>query len=448
MTQHKNIDGYVAESNYPANFPQHFQPSWTDAVLLLHGRAPPRAPRGPFSFVDLGCGDGLGLIVAAVSYPEGRFLGIDAMPEHVARGQALIDRLALPNIELRQATFQGALALPSFAADYVIAQGVLAWISPENQQALIELAVQQLRPGGVFSVGYNALPGWAWLMPFQRLVFALAKDLQGSPAARFGQARTRALASGTIDPEVTRLFDERLKGLPPDYFAHEYLNAHWNPLWSSDVLSMLGAAGLEHISDATPLCLREDFALQGKWRSALADIASPVARTLAVDLLVNRTFRVDVFCNAPTAMHSDEARNAARLAAYWYAVQPADQADYRLAAPGGKLKFDNEAARAIMAHLQYGPAPLGSVPDMLPVDLLNTVDALWMAELIVPAEPPGETPGDVPHAAATNAALHSMAASETPMNGLAGRHGGVAIGRESMRAGLAPATLRRLGVPE
>ncbi len=444
MTQHKTIDGYVAGSSYPANFPLHFQPSWTDALLLLDGRPPPRAPRAPFSYVDLGCGDGLGLIVAAASYPEGRFVGIDAMPEHIARGRALIERLALPNIELRQATFQEALALPSFAADYVCAQGVLAWVSPENQQALIDLAAQQLRPGGVFSVGYNAMPGWAWLMPFQRLVAALAEELSGTPAERFEQARALALATGTLDAQITTLFDERLQGLPADYFAHEYLNAHWNPLWCSDVLNTMAAAGLEHIAEGSPQCLREDFALQAKWRSALADIASPIARTLAIDLLINRTFRVDVFCNGPMATISDEARSAGRLAAYWYAAQPADQVDYALATPGGKLKFDNEAARAIMAHLQQGPMPLGAVPDMLPVDLLNTVDAMWMAGLITPAEPPT----GVPHAVATNAALRSMAASETPMNALAGRHGGIAIARESMRMRLPPTTLRRIGVPE
>src|SRR5688500_7907169 len=80
------IDGYVADALYPSTFHPAFAPAWLDAILTWKRVRPPRRPRGPFTLVDLGCGDGAGLILLAAAHPEGRFLGVDGMAEHVARG--------------------------------------------------------------------------------------------------------------------------------------------------------------------------------------------------------------------------------------------------------------------------------------------------------------------------------------------------------------------------
>ena len=429
-------------------------------MLLQHGFAPPRRTRGPFTFVDLGCGDGVGLAVAAAAYPEAVFIGIDAMPGHIERGSALIERLGLTNIELRCDTFQDALRAPSANADYVMAQGVLSWVGPENQSALLSLALHMLRPGGVVSIGYNALPGWAWILPFQRLVRSLSVGLAGTPADRFAEAMelARALSrtTGAVDERVFAWFDERFGRLPRDYFAHEYLNAHWAPMWCSDVMAAMAERGGQFVGDALTLCLREDFALKAAWRSALAEIAAPAARAVARDLLINRWYRVDLYAKPAAVEHNTalqqldaQAQRSARMAQHWATGSTAYDASFTLQTAAGTLRFANDAARRILHGLQHGPATLAAIQAdrgqlLSSVDLLNTADALWMADLIRPVEPAT----DVASAAATNAALWATAQDATPMNGLVGRHGAVAVPRTSMAAGLSAAVRLRLGIAD
>ena len=458
MSPPATVDGYVADSLYPSNFHPHFQPAWTQAMLVARGVAPPTCPRAPFTFVDLGCGDGVGLIVTAAAHPEGRFFGIDALPGHIDRGRALIAELGLSNIELHCATFQGAVAgdgdiarvplekadslLPVGEVDYVMAQGVLSWVSPQNQHALLTLAARLLRPGGVFSVGYNSLPGWGWIVPFQRLVRALSESMAGTPAERFEAARDVARSSGLVDPKVFEWFDERLHLLPRDYFAHEYLNAHWQPHWSADVVRAAGELGLAHAADGLTLCLREDFALKAAWRQTLETITDPLARMLAVDMWVERWYRVDLFAKgAVQQLDAAEAR-AERLARHWATGTTAYDVSFELKTPAGTIRFANDAARAILHALQDGPRPLSAVPGIAEADLLNTIDAMWMADYVRPVLPPL----DPPHGARANAWLFGTAQDESPMNGVVSRHGGVAVPRKALAAGLSADSCRRLAI--
>ena len=444
------IDGYVADSDYPSAFHTRFQPTWIDAVLRLRGIDPPREPRGPFTLVDLGCGDGYGLIATAVAHPEARFVGIDAMHTHVARGNALIARLGLPNVALHCADFRTAATLPIPRADYVTAQGVLAWVSTANRAALLDLATRLLRPGGVFAVGYNALPGWQQVAPFQRLVRLLAQGHAGSPVERFEAAVAQARASGALASGVFAWLETLRTRMPADYFAHEYLDKHWAPCWADEVIRALRARGCSFACEASTVRLRDDLTLRSAWRAAVASMNDVAAREVAIDLFVNRWYRTDLYMrdgnpaedrehggdsmssSAPRAQKGSASRAQERSVAaargrmdsWWRARASPEQASWTLDTPAGRVAFDNRAARAILVTLQAGPARLADLPGLRAPDLLNAVDALWLADLVHPAEPPA----DVPHATAFSAALAEGAAAGSATGSAPGSDTGLATG--------------------
>ncbi len=281
------LDGYVADSCYPSQFHQSFQPSWTDWNLERRGLAAPRTGRKPFKLVDLGCGDAHGLLLTAASHPEGQFVGIDAAPEHIARGHELAVAAGLTNVELRCADFRRARHFADESADYVTAQGVLAWVSPQNRSRLLDLAARWLRPGGAFTLGYNACPGWGRLAPFQKLVHALAQSASGTSSQRFTAALNRIRGDGMLPSEFWEWFDAQTDRHPPEYFAHEYLNDHWNPCWSSDVVSGMVQRGFAYVGQAIAVRLREDLYLKPEWRQTLATIGDSPTRELATDLLAD-----------------------------------------------------------------------------------------------------------------------------------------------------------------
>ena len=436
------IDGYLAEGNYPSNFTREFAPAWVDAMLRARGVAPPRAPREPFALLDLGCGDGIGLVILAAAYPEGRFVGIDALPGHVAHGQSAAARLGIGNVSFRCALFSDVEdpAVPEY--DYVTAQGVIAWVSAANREQVYRIAASHLRPNGVAVLGYNAMPWWKDVLVFQRMVLALSETKAGGAVARFDAAvaqlqAMRAAGASPFAEAFWNWFDSGRKTLPHSYFPHEYLNTHWAPQWSDQIAGAMAARGFALAGPGGVSRLREDFAFRAAQRRALGEIADPTARELAADIFSNDSFRIDIFARPVRTGLGRTGPAQARLDGWWAGMAAEADADFGCATPAGRLKFDNAAAHAILRGLEAGPQSLRALHagcvGPTEADILNAADALFIAGLIAPAEPLAETP----LAAALNAETACAARHGDGVQALVGPHGAFAINPRSIAAAFA-----------
>lgn len=389
------VDGYFADSLFPSCFHQHFSPPWLDAVLISRRVSPPRVARRPFTLIDIGCGDGVGLILLAAAHPEGRFTGIDMMPAHIERGRALIAALGLENVALLPATFQEApCALDPGNTDYAICNGVLAWVSPANRAAVLRIAAHALKPGGVFAVGYNAMPGWLEIAPFQRAILLLARDATGSSTERFEAAVATARASGAFDTAMWAWFDAVRERSTKGYLPHEYLNEHWQPLWADEVIRPAAALDLKLAGEAWQWRLRPDFALQARWRKTLDDISDLASREAMLDILTHCSFRTDIYVKGDLRKLDDAEQECAQRERFWYAPLPAGQVRYQSSTPAGTIRFDNEAARAIIRLMQHRPVRLRDLKGWATADLLDSLDALFMSRQAAPLDPPVEIAAD------------------------------------------------------
>ena len=98
--------------------------------------------------VDVGCGAGMDLLLAATAVgPTGRAIGVDMTEPMAARARAAAQTLDLDQVEVR---IGDALDLPveSGRVDVVISNGVLN-LAPDKRQAYSEV-FRILRPGGQF----------------------------------------------------------------------------------------------------------------------------------------------------------------------------------------------------------------------------------------------------------------------------------------------------------
>lgn len=430
------IDGYLGDEAYPSNFHRQFSPQWIDAMLRHRSIAPPRGgqARSPFALLDLGCGDGLGLVALAAAHPEGRFVGIDALPDHVGRGIAVAERLGLDNVEFRCALFADVEDPADPAFDYVTAQGVLAWVSPANRAHLRRIVAAQLRPGGVACIGYNCMPGWAGALAFQQVVWMLAEEKQGTALQRYEAAfaQIRALADAGTPAFGSNFMDwvDNLRAtVPAAYFPHEYLNRHWQPLWSSQVHEDMAAHGLGFAGTSRNEMLRPDFVLRKAQREALAAIAGEAAREVTMDVMLGQSFRIDLFMKHPQPLAD---AHAARLDGWWAALKPEAGAAYEVKTHAGMLRFDNAAAHALLAALADGPMRVADIAargfDGTGADLLNGIDALWLSGQVHPCDPPG---GGIP-AGAFNAMLRTQGGTGAIPPVQVGRHGAMPVDRPTV----------------
>jgi SAM-dependent methyltransferase len=107
-------------------------------------------PRGA-TVVDIGCGAGMDLLLAAQAVgSDGRAIGVDMTEPMAQRARAGATSLSLANVEVR---IGDAMSLPvkSESVDVVISNGVLN-LTPDKEQAFGEV-FRVLRPGGQFLYG-------------------------------------------------------------------------------------------------------------------------------------------------------------------------------------------------------------------------------------------------------------------------------------------------------
>ena len=101
--------------------------------------------------VDIGCGAGMDLLLAAVAVgPTGRAIGVDMTEAMAERARASARAIGLTNVEVR---LGDALSLPidSHSVDVVISNGVIN-LTPDKAKAFSEV-VRVLKPGGEFFYG-------------------------------------------------------------------------------------------------------------------------------------------------------------------------------------------------------------------------------------------------------------------------------------------------------
>jgi tRNA G46 methylase TrmB len=91
--------GYFADNGYTFGYYREMAPCYLAWAALLQGVV---APTRNFRYVDLGCGQGLGLILQAACHPESEFVGVDFMPAHIAHARRLAQAGGITNVRFHR----------------------------------------------------------------------------------------------------------------------------------------------------------------------------------------------------------------------------------------------------------------------------------------------------------------------------------------------------------
>jgi trans-aconitate methyltransferase len=294
--------GYTTDLIYPSAFVFGQTP-----VYMQWAAASASAPRAlasePFTYCDLGCGDGITLNVLAAEYPNASFVGVDLNAEHLAYARKLSVRAGHANVSFLQSTFEGLPAAGLPPMDFIAAHGVYSWIDETARQDLHAFVRSHLKPGGLLCLHYASLPGSAVQDPLYHYFRLIADRAQGESVQRFtaGFAELQKLrphaAFFQAQPVAGQLLDS-FQGYPAAQLAHEVLNRNAHGFYCHEVHDAMASLGLAYMGSGDLkfnhpglLMPRNDHAV---FEEVTRGGGSRLRQTI-FDLMFNTSARVDVF---------------------------------------------------------------------------------------------------------------------------------------------------------
>jgi arsenite methyltransferase len=100
--------------------------------------------------LDLGCGSGTDLLIAAqMTGPQGKVIGVDMTPSMLERARASANEMGLQNVEVHESLIE-LLPFEDASVDVVISNGVIDLVP--DKDAVFDEIDRILRPGGRLQV--------------------------------------------------------------------------------------------------------------------------------------------------------------------------------------------------------------------------------------------------------------------------------------------------------
>ncbi|MGE4049285.1 MAG: methyltransferase regulatory domain-containing protein, partial [Acetobacteraceae bacterium] len=397
-------DGYVTDVVYTSNFYRETTPVWLATASMLLGHRPPDLTR-PFRYADLGCAHGFTALTVAATCPHAEVWGFDFNPAHVESARNLAVRAGLTNAHFEEASFaqlatMAKSALPEF--DFMVSHGVLSWISPENQKALISVIGQRLRPGGIAYISYNVTTGWAGMVPLRALMRMLTEaspertDLSVPATLDF---LDKMKAAGSLFFNAYPGIESRLRDVRQQdarYIAHEFLNRDWHPLMFADVADAMADVKCSYVGSATLSENIDAVAVPPNMAPMLAEARDLRLRETLRDFGAGQGFRRDIYRRGlapiPIAEHQAMLND---LSLAWTGMTAGDQVT--IGTPMGSLTGRPELYRPLLAMLEAGPLRVGHAHSVPPfagrplLELLQAVTLLVAGGYAHPMMPGGES---------------------------------------------------------
>jgi len=356
--------GYDVSVGYSYTFYREMAPDWLDFCVRQAGVGVARA-EGPFRYLELGAGQGLGLCLLAASNPAAEFVGVDFQHEHTEHAESLARAAGLTNVRFVEADFaELAVAWPDdFGTfDYVALHGVLSWVSAPLREAVMQCISQGTHPGSIVYAGYNSQPSWLGMVPFQHIAH-LIKETTGAPGATvidqsiklFDRLRSVNAPGFQVLPALTARL-QTLKEQDSSYAIHEYLNRHWQPLWHSEVSRGFAQVGLDFVGSATMADNLLPDILGPQLCGAIIEQPTEELRQDVQDFALNQSFRRDIFCRRPA--RSAKSGPDERLCLL---VPPAPDATLTVQTSFGTASLDQRSYGPIVEALTQQPMSIEEI---------------------------------------------------------------------------------------
>lgn len=293
-----STSSYTRDVNYTSRFGVLQAPIHLTVAAGLRGWIGPD-PSKPFTYVDLGCGNGHTLVTLAAAYPYSKFIGIDFNPEHLDMARARIREAALDNVSLIHSDLLNASEIDEFKFDYATIVGTYSWLDQERKTAARAFLERRANPAALALIDYAANPGSGASDLLYEMIRKKARSLDGNSSMRLAAAihdLSQSTAQGakffSHYPTAKKRLQNILEG-EIENEAHEVFNLNQS-LWFDDLNADMHEADFSWANTARLTHAFPEFVLP--MPSPLVERgADSEALQLDIDIALNTAYRADVF---------------------------------------------------------------------------------------------------------------------------------------------------------
>ena len=244
--------------------------------------------------LEVGCAHGVNLMAMAARMPDAAFVGLDIDAACIEVARARARDAGLPNVSFEHADVVAYRAGQTF--DYVIAHGVLSWVSAEAGDAIFRLCNEGLSPQGIAYISYDAKPG-ACLRDALGLGLRASNDAEAALALlRGNSALVGSLQGAWLDAEI-----DAARSQPRSYLQQQFLSPHQRAFAVSEVWDWAARHGLQYVDDVAETGL-DPSAVQSVRADAAAQTPDRRSAEQLLDTAILRQFRASVFTRSSAAL--------------------------------------------------------------------------------------------------------------------------------------------------
>ena len=393
-------------------------PRWMRYIGLLNGLGPSMGE--DFVYAELGCGNGLSLLVHAAGHPQAKFIGIDINPHLIDFARRLAAKCGLANVDFLQRDLgDSGLAEELPSLDLVGMYGLYSWVSPEVRAAVHSLLQRKLSPGGVVSLSYAAMPGWSGLAPMREMVRSynahssensLERARKGLKYLRWlcdqGSQYFQTNPGARARLEVWEKSDLHL-------VARECFSPERHGYYFHEVERRFTAHGMRFAGTAAAVENYRDLTLSQDALQTLGSVNNREAFEIHRDFLTNRGLRRDVFIKPRIA--AVDVESALSNLRFCSLVPPA-QFDFKLKVPVGSIALRSPMLERLVPLLEapLSASELAAKPELSEYHVGDIVGALHRLVLTGQVTVAGPSDPDPPTA---NFSLceHQVLSGEDPV---------------------------------
>jgi hypothetical protein len=332
----------------------------------------------------------------ALALAGARFVGVDAAPKAIARGQAFVGELGLENVTLEARAVEELSPAPG-GFDYVIAHGVYSWVPAAVRDRLLAVCREALGDAGVAYVSYNALPGGRLREALRDMLVFHTAEL-ADPRERAAQARAllRFLLEGApAEHELGALMRgqaERMLQRSDATLLHDELAEVNDAVYFHEFAAHAARHGMQYLAEADFFEMQIGAA-PTLAADALLGVEDPVRREQYLDFLKARMFRQTLLCRAE--LEIDRTPRPAVLEGLAVSTQAEVRGE---PGPDGTVAFEGPTGSTV------------TTDHPLVIDALKRTAGAWPAAVWV-RDLLGPEAGDAERATLCDALLRSYAAN-------------------------------------